>query len=257
MIIRGCFAVGLSALAVLTAGCSASGSHGSETADANRSGEIADGKSFSKVLFVGDSIAVGEALPLSEAFDASGVEFESAAAEGGGNVVGPFSEENWKKLPGQISSSGADVVIYQITTYDWGTPKQQQAAYRRLADTARNSGAALKIVTMPPIKADEFYRPHVKDLKTATRAAQSVAKADPEEVTVLDASDVWGTAYAKVRDGRPDRSGDGIHTCPQGAARFAAWLLRSLTEQYPGFAPADPADWANTGWSGDEHFRAC
>jgi len=46
-----------------------------------------------KVVFLGDSVAVGEALALGAALKASGVGFQSLAAAGGGNVVGPFSAE--------------------------------------------------------------------------------------------------------------------------------------------------------------------
>jgi hypothetical protein len=68
---------------------------------------------------------------------------------------------------------------------------------------------------------------------------------------------VWGDTYQRVKDGKPDRSPDGIHTCPQGAARFTNWLLKELAKLYPGFTPASPESWANTGWSADKHFKAC
>lgn len=84
------------------------------------------------MLFLGDSVAAGEAVPLAAAFDASDVVFESLAADGGGNAVGPFSEEMWDTLPGRITSADPDVVIYQITTYDWGGEEEQRTAYEKL-----------------------------------------------------------------------------------------------------------------------------
>jgi peptidoglycan/LPS O-acetylase OafA/YrhL len=54
-----------------------------------------------------------------------------------------------------------------------------------------------------------------------------------------------------------DRSKDGIHTCPQGAARFAGWLLTKLTTVLPGFTPPAADSWANSGWSADKHFQGC
>ena len=74
---------------------------------------------------------------------------------------------------------------------------------------------------------------------------------------MLDAKAVWGSTYQQVRDGKADRSADGVHTCPQGAARFANWLLGQLAKLFPGFTPAAEQSWANTGWSADDHFRGC
>lgn len=215
----------------------------------------APGSGPGKVLFLGDSVAAGEALPLAAAFKASGTEFQSIAADGGGNVVGPFSEENWRKLPGQITSARPAVVVYQLTTYDWGSGEEQQAAYGRLLTTVTGAGAKLVFVTMPPIKPDDFYQPHLADLNRAPEAAREVASAG--KATVLDAGTVWGSTYQQVKDGKADRSADGIHTCPQGAARFTSWLLAELAKLFPGFTPAPAQSWANTGWSADNHFKGC
>ncbi|GLY92496.1 hypothetical protein Airi02_104240 [Actinoallomurus iriomotensis] len=237
---------GLTGLLLLTA-CS-----GGSTATA-----APTGPGLSKVLFLGDSIAAGEALPLAAAFKASGVAFQSIAADGGGNVVGPFSGENWKKLPAQIVSARPTVVVYQLTTYDWGSRQQQRAAYDRLLTTVTGAGAKLVLVTTPPIKADDFYRPHMADLDRAPDVARAVAAESSGRAGLLDAGAVWGRTYQRVRDGRADRSTDGIHTCPQGAARFTNWLLGQMAKSFPGFTPAAPRSWANTGWSADKHFKGC
>jgi hypothetical protein len=208
------------------------------------------GQGLSTVLFLGDSIAAGEALPMAAAFEASGVGFQSIASDGGGNVVGPFAEENWKELPDQIASAKPSVVVYQLTTYDWGTQQEQEAAYDRLLTTVTGAGAELVFVTAPPIRPDDFYRPHMADLERAPDAARAVGN-------VLDAGAVWGDTYEQVKDGKADRSTDGIHTCPQGAARFTSWLLAELAKLYPGFTPAAAQEWANTGWSADDHFKGC
>jgi hypothetical protein len=206
-----------------------------------------------RVILLGDSVAAGQALPLTEAFAAAGVEFHSMASDGGGTVVGPVSEQLWKTLPDSLATARPSTVIYQITTYDWGSEKEQRAAYRKLATTVSGAGARLVFVTMPPIKPDDFYRPHMADLNHAADAARSVGAG----TVVLDAGEVWGETYQRSRDGVVDRSSDGIHTCPQGAARFTSWLLGELTKLYPGFRPPAAADWANTGWSGDKRFIGC
>lgn len=237
--------LGLTGLLLATAACS--GQPASEK----------PGGQQSKVLFLGDSVAVGEALPLAAAFKAGGVGFESIAAEGGGNVVGPFSDENWKKLPGQITAAKPTVVVYQVATYDWGSEPEQKTAYAKLLDTVTGAGAKLVFVTMPPIKPDDFYQPHMADLARTSDVARAAAAGSAGKATVLDSGEVWGNAYQQAKDGKADRSADGIHTCPQGAARFTSWLLTALAKVLPGFTPPAAESWANTGWSADKHFKGC
>ena len=239
--------LGFAGLLLLTTACS-----GRATATAPAP---AAGTGPGKMLFLGDSVAVGEALPMAAAFKASNVEFQSIAADGGGNVVGPFSAENWQKLPEQITSAKPAVVIYQLTTYDWGSREEQQAAYGKLLTTVTGAGAKLVFVTAPPIRPDDFYKPHMDDLNRAPDVARAVAA--PGKATVLDGGAVWGGSYQQTKDGKADRSTDGIHTCPQGAARFTSWLLAELAKLFPGFMPVAPESWANTGWSADAHFKGC
>jgi hypothetical protein len=236
-----------------TAGPSAPGSSAPASSGAGASGD----RKPARVLFLGDSVAAGEALPLAAAFDAADADFTSIASDGGGNVVGPFSDKNWEKLPGRITEAEPTAVVYQITTYDWGTLEQQQAGYARLLKTVTAAGAKLIFVTMPPIKADDFYRPHLAELGRAPAVARTVAASSPEHAAVLDAGAVWGSTYRQNRDGAADRSADGIHTCPQGAARFTHWLIGELAAQVPGIRRPAAGDWANTGWSADKHFTGC
>lgn len=239
--------LGLAGLLLLTTACS-----GQATVTGTPTGS-----GLAKVVFLGDSVAVGESLPMAVAFKSSDVGFVSLAADGGGNVVGPFADQNWRTLPGQITATRPTVVIYQITTYDWGSQQDQQAAYQRLLTTVTGVGARLVFVTMPPIRPDDFYRPHMADLNRTTAVAQAVAAGSAGKAGVLDADAVWGNTYQQTRDGTADRSSDGIHTCPQGAARFTNWLLGALAKMFPGFTPASPQTWANTGWSADRHFQGC
>lgn len=261
-------ALGLAGVALFAAACSSrsgtpgasSGASPGEAPGATSAGANgADGATggLAKVLFLGDSIAVQEALPLAAAFKASNVQFQSIAAAGGGNVLGPDSDHNWQALPGQIASAKATVLVYQIATYDWGSQQEQQAAYQRLLATTTANGAKLIFVTMPPIKADDFYQPHTAELAHAKAAAQAVADGSPNQSAVLDATAVWGPSYQQDRDGKADRSSDGIHTCPQSAARFADWLLGQLHGRFAGFSPAPAQTWANAGWSASTDFHGC
>ncbi|MFE0020401.1 SGNH/GDSL hydrolase family protein [Amycolatopsis sp. NPDC059021] len=212
---------------------------------------------LSKVLFMGDSIAEGESLPLEAAAKASGFTLKSLASAGGGGVVGPIAEMTWKDLPGTVSDFKPDVIVYQITTYDWGSEQEQRAGYERLVKTAADAGARLVFVPFPPITPDEFYASHMDDLNRTPQVAKEVAAGSGGHAVVLDSAAVWGSAYQRERDGKADRSTDGIHTCPQGAARFTTWLLGELAKQFPGFTPASPQTWANTGWAADQRFKGC
>ncbi|MFI6934896.1 SGNH/GDSL hydrolase family protein [Streptomyces sp. NPDC050287] len=249
---------GLTGLLLMTAACSGqSTGSGRPASDVSAGGGQSAGPGLSEVLFMGDSVAVGEALPLAAAFKAGGVGFQSIASDGGGNVVGPFSDKNWKTLPKKITSAEPTVVVYQLTTYDWGSRKEQRAAYEKLLTTVTGTGAKLVFVTAPPIKPDDFYRPHMTDLDRAPGVARAVAAGSSGRASMLDSGAVWGSTYQRVKDGRADRSADGIHTCPQGAARFTDWLLAQLAKQFPGFTPPNAQAWANTGWSADQHFKGC
>jgi hypothetical protein len=212
---------------------------------------------LSRVILVGDSVALGNGLAVGAAFGAAGVEFHSMASAGGGTVVGPPSGETWAKLPGLLEAAKPSTVIYQITSYDWGTEKEQKAAYERLLTTVAGAGAKLVMVTMPPIRPDDFYAGHMDELAHAPKAAREVMRTAGDKGTFLDAGAVWGEKYERARDGRVERSSDGVHTCPQGAARFTAWLLAELGKVYPGFTAPDAATWTNTGWAGDGHFVGC
>ena len=251
---------GLLLVAPVLAACSHdSGGRAGHGAGAAAAGAAAAPKEsrISPVLLLGDSVAAGLAAPMTEAFAASGNRFQSLASDGGGNVVGPFADENWVTLPQQIAASAAHLVVYQVTTYDWGTEDEQRAGYERLATTVAAAGAELVLVTMPPIRADDFYQPHVDELARTAAVARAVADGSGGKAAFFDATDVWGADFQPQRDGVTDRSSDGIHVCPQGAARFTVWLTGKLAERYPDFTPADATTWANTGWSSDEHFVGC
>lgn len=249
---------GSAAALLLTAACS--GQAGVTTTDGGGhpgTGNAGGSPSQAKVLFAGDSIAVGEAQPLAAAAEASHLAFQSIASEGGGNVVGPNAENQWQERVSRIDAAKPSVVVYQITTYDWGSREEQQTAYTKLVKTVSDAGAKTVFVTMPPIKADDFYQAHLADLDRTTSVARAVADGSDGKAIVLDAGEVWGDSYRQVKDGKADRSADGIHTCPQGAARFTKWLLTGLAKVIPGLTPAPAQDWANTGWAADKHFTGC
>ncbi|MEV0347718.1 SGNH hydrolase domain-containing protein [Nonomuraea sp. NPDC050680] len=208
-----------------------------------------------RVLWMGDSIAGAQAPALEAALKADGVAFENATSAGGGNVVAgdhPVTamgaRDTWKTLKANLASFRPTVIAYQITSYDWGAARQQLSAYQKLAQTAKDAGARLVLVSAPPFKIDEFFKPHENAIKSAPAMAAKAAEA--AHVRYLDASELWGSDYAA---GKAQRAKDGIHSCQQGSAAFATWFAKRLGK-LAGFTPAAPSVWATGPWTGDERF---
>ncbi|NJP88463.1 SGNH/GDSL hydrolase family protein [Nonomuraea sp. FMUSA5-5] len=209
-----------------------------------------------RVLWMGDSIAGAQAPALKAALEAGGAAFKDATSDGGGNVVAGdhpvttmAAKDTWKALRENVAAFRPTVIAYQITTYDWGTPAQQLAAYRKLARTAGDAGARLVLVSAPPFKLGEFYRPYEKAIRSAPEMAAKAVKSDAR-ARYLDASELWGDDYAAAK---AQRAKDGIHSCQQGSAAFATWFGGRLGE-LARFTPAAPATWATGRWTGDERF---
>ncbi|MFI0905143.1 SGNH/GDSL hydrolase family protein [Streptomyces sioyaensis] len=242
--------VTVSAVAAL-AGCNG-GSGGGTDADSSAQQQ----KAGKKVLWVGDSIARAEAPPLEAALKASGQSFKDASSDGGGTVVasdkltGSIAQDTWQALKKNLASFRPDVIAYQLTSYDWGTPAQQRAAYEKLAKAARDAGAELDLVSAPPFKTDGFYKKYEGAIKSAPKAAADVADKSGGKVHFLDATPLWGTDSAGKQ---AQRSQDGVHSCQQGSAAFAKWFTEQLGKQ-DGFTPAAPEKWAKGSWTGDKRY---
>ncbi|MEW2389944.1 SGNH/GDSL hydrolase family protein [Streptomyces venezuelae] len=237
-------AVGVTVLAACGGGTADGGSENAENADAHTNTDAP------RVLWMGDSIAGAEAPALGAALKAGAVPFKSMAADGGGGVVGEVAGPTWDELPKELDSFKPDVVAYQITTYDWGTPDEQRSAYEKLAKTVGDAGADLVLVTAPPFKIDTFYKPHAAEIKTAPRSAKSVADRHKDKVRFLDSAALWGTDGTAPK---AHRSKDGIHSCQQGSAAFAQWLTKELGRLYS-FTPAPAEQWATGSWTGSKVY---
>ncbi|GGX21718.1 hypothetical protein GCM10010297_49020 [Streptomyces malachitofuscus] len=217
--------------------------------DAREDGEKGDTKP-QRLLWMGDSVSEAQVPAVGAAMEAAGVEFESMASTGGGGVVGEIAEPTWKALPKTLETFRPDVVAYQITTYDWGTPDEQRAAYTRLAEAVADAGAELLLVSAPPFEVDDFYKPHEAEIKAAPGSAKTVADGRSDSVRFLDSTSLWGTDSGAAM---AQRSKDGIHSCQQGSAAFAQWFGKELHKLY-GFAPAQAEKWATGSWTGEKVF---
>ncbi|MEV5758601.1 SGNH/GDSL hydrolase family protein [Streptomyces tendae] len=230
---------------------SASDSAAAGTPDGGK--DSSDGKRDDRprrLLWMGDSIGEAQAPALDAAMKAGGVAFKSVAAAGGGGVVGEIAAPTWDSLPKTLKSFAPDVVAYQVTTYDWGTPAEQRAAYERLVKTVNEAGADLLLVSAPPFKLDDFYQPHEKEIESAPQSAKNVAAKHPDTAAFLDASALWGDDSGAEQ---AQRSEDGIHSCQQGSAAFAVWFGEQLEKRY-GFDPAAADAWATGEWTGDKVY---
>ncbi|MFE0152468.1 SGNH hydrolase domain-containing protein [Nonomuraea sp. NPDC059007] len=242
------------AAVVMLAGCGASAGDGQAAADETARNPQKAATDV-RVLWMGDSIAGAQAPALEAALKAGGAAFKNASSAGGGTLVAgghpvtsKIAADTWKALKEDLSSFRPTVIAYQLTGYDWGTARQQLSAYQKLARTAKDAGARLVLVSAPPFKIDEFFKPHEAAIKRApAMAAKAAGGAD---VRYLDAAELWGSDYTA---GKAQRAKDGIHSCQQGSAAFATWFTKRLGE-LAGFAPAAPADWATGPWTGDEQF---
>ncbi|MFF0746765.1 SGNH/GDSL hydrolase family protein [Streptomyces sp. NPDC004111] len=243
-------AVALTACGGGKAAPSASSSSGAVTAEAPATQGEANGSKAPKILWMGDSIGEAEAPALGAALKASGAEFKSMAAAGGGGVIGEIAAPTWEQLPKELKSFSPEVVVYQITTYDWGTAAEQKAGYKRLAKAVNDAGAELVMVSAPPFKIDDFYKPNEAAIKQAPKSAKAVADKSPGKVRFVDASALWGTDSAAAK---AQRSKDGIHSCQQGSAAFAKWLSGELGQRYS-FEPAPADTWATGAWTGDKVY---
>jgi lysophospholipase L1-like esterase len=240
-------------LIALLSGCATSAP--SSDTDPSAKGGATQGGGPS-VMWVGDSVAKTEAPALEAALEAAGARFSDESSEGGGVIVdsgGDMSElvqGVWGQVSAAIEKKKPDTIVYQISTYDWGTPDQQKEGYRKLADEAASIGADLVIVSAPPVKIDDFYAPHASEMATTAASANSVAEASGGTVTFLDASALWGTDPLAEK---AQRGKDGIHACQQAAASFASWFMTGF-EKVSGLEPTDPKSWATGDWTSDEVF---
>ncbi|WP_199551763.1 SGNH/GDSL hydrolase family protein [Streptomyces sp. N35] len=252
-------AIGAGALLLGLAACGGAqgGASGKDKGSENLAAPDRAGGGSKKLLWMGDSIAHGEGLPLGASMKESGVDFRSIASDGGGNVVDDgkmtkkLAADTFTQLARELSEFKPDIVAYQISTFDWGTKDQQRAGYEKLARTVEDAGAQLMIVTAPPYKIDEFYKRYEKDLANAPQVAKEVAGKNKDDVRFVDASELWGTDPAAAKAQRAKK--DGIHACQQGTATFAKWFGDQLEDAY-GIRPAAPEKWAKGSWTGDKAF---
>ena len=213
-------------------------------------------RTLDRMLWVGDSVAADLEPALTAAFGAAGVEVLRGAFDGAHLVpgAGGGDGDDPRGFYGpMIPSVSADAVVVQLSTWDAPAPIDDIRTHIGwFHDTVRRSGADLVLVSPPPMRSD-LVDPGLANL---VRVAGELVASDPDHVVYLDAAVVWGTEMLRDLDGdgAPDRKPDGVHVCPQGAARFAAWLVDAIDAEFAGLSPVFPAAWVSGSWQDSERY---
>ena len=208
-------------------------------------------RAIGTVLWIGDSVAADMTPAIEARLAAAGVTVHDGALDGA-RLVPSDGIDTVTLYDEMMTALPADVVVVQLMS--WDSPfstEQLRVAYTWFASRVRAMDADLVVVTPPPLR-DDLVEPGIE---RQVAVARELAAADPEHITLIDASDLWGdTLVTDIGDdGAPDRKPDGVHVCPQGAARFADWFAARLAERYDGLATAAP-QWLSGPWTTDARY---
>jgi peptidoglycan/LPS O-acetylase OafA/YrhL len=208
-------------------------------------------RAIGTVLWIGDSVAADMTPAIEARLAAAGVTVHDGALDGA-RLVPSDGIDTVTLYDEMMTALPADVVVVQLMS--WDSPfstEQLRVAYTWFASRVRAMDADLVVVTPPPLR-DDLVEP---GLERQVAVARELAAADPEHITLIDASVLWGdTLVIDIGDdGAPDRKPDGVHVCPQGAARFADWFAARLAERYDGLATAAP-QWLSGPWTTDARY---
>jgi peptidoglycan/LPS O-acetylase OafA/YrhL len=208
-------------------------------------------RAIGTVLWIGDSVAADMTPAIEARLAAAGVTVHDRALDGA-RLVPSDGIDSVTLYDEMMTALPADVVVVQLMS--WDSPfstEQLRVAYTWFASRVRAMDADLVVVTPPPLRPD-LVEP---GLERQIAVARELVAADPEHVTLIDSSVLWGdTLVIDIGDdGAPDRKPDGVHVCPQGAARFADWFAARLAERYDGLATAAP-QWLSGPWTTDARY---
>ena len=203
-----------------------------------------------RVMMTGDSIAFDEWPAVAAAMTASKVATGSYVSPGAGLLDTKYDSST--VIEKAVTDFHPDLVLYQGSLWDYGTPAEQRSAYDQFASVVVATGARLAFITIPPLRADQAN----KQLATLTGIMKEVADQYPGQVFVLNSDGAWGPTFTQDVNGDkvPERKPDGVHVCPSGAAMYALWLTNELQLRFTDFVPAPPAKWATGKWVRDPRY---
>jgi peptidoglycan/LPS O-acetylase OafA/YrhL len=203
-----------------------------------------------RVIMTGDSLAFDEWPGVAAAMTASNIVIGSYVSPGAGLLDTKYP--SLAEIEKAVTNFHPDLVLYQGSLWDYGTPDQQRIAYEQFTDFVLASGARLGFITIPPLRADQ----HNDLLAPLTGLMNEIAAAHPSQVFVLDSRGAWGPVFEQDVNGDkiPERKPDGAHVCPSGSAMYALWLTAELQQRFAGFEPAPAASWATGAWVDDPRY---
>ncbi len=204
-----------------------------------------------RVLMVGDSMAFDEWPAVASAMFAGKISIGGYVSPGAGLLDTRY--DSTTAIDKMVVDFQPDLVLYQGSLWDSGTPGAQRVAYQRFTDLVLGQGARLAFITIPPLRADHQDPVHLGAL---TGIMHEIADEHPGQVIVLDTDEVWGPVFIQDVNGDkvPERKPDGVHVCPSGAAMYAVWLTDRLQQRFADFVPAPPADWVTGDWIDDPRY---
>src|SRR3954468_4840312 len=203
-----------------------------------------------RILMAGDSMAFDEWPAVASALYAGKIAISGYVSPGAGLLDTRYASA--AEIYKAVVDNKPDLVLFQASLWDFGTPEQQLAAYAGFADFVIAHSARLAFVTMPPLR-DVQSSPVLESL---TAIMHEIADDHPGNVVVLDGNHIWGPVFAQDVNGDkvPERKPDGVHVCPSGAAMYAIWLMNELQQRFADFVPARPAEWAIGDWVNDPRY---
>ena len=207
----------------------------------------------SRAMWHGDSIAFDASLAVLAALNASGVATDTIAFPGIRLTEYEDGRDRFALMIERIEEWQPDVFIHQLSVWDAGrSDAEQLEALDTFWSILDERGIALVIVTAPVV-TEELSDPGMARLVDATTA---LASRHPDRILVLDQTPVFGDEFERDVDGDgiPERKPDGVHLCPSGAARIAAWLLESLAPHLAALDPQPPEVWATGDWVTDIRY---
>ncbi len=204
-----------------------------------------------RILMLGDSLAFDEWPAVAAAMSAGNIAIASYVSPGAGLLDTRYDSTTF--LDQAVIDFQPDLVLYQGSLWDFGTPDEQRVAYERFADVVLGQGARLAFITIPPLRSDQENLDRLASLPGIMNA---VAEQHPGQVFVLNTDAIWGPEFIQDFNGDkvPERKPDGAHVCPSGAAMYVIWLMDELHQRFAGFVPVPPAEWATGEWVGDPRY---
>ncbi len=204
-----------------------------------------------RVLLVGDSIAFDVWPAVAAAMLAGNISIGGYVSPGAGLLDTLYDSST--EIGDKVVDFKPDLVLYQGSLWDTGTPGAQRVAYQQFTDMVLGQGSRLAFITIPPLRADHQDPGHLGAL---TGIMHEIADEHPGQVIVLDSDEVWGPVFTQDVNGDkvPERKPDGVHVCPSGAAMYAVWLTDQLQQRFADFVPAPLAQWATGDWIDDPRY---